>query len=143
MKLVCSQAGIGAAITFVIVVVVCLWLRKWLRERKENKAKQKFFKRNGGLLLQQRISLNGESSGGSLPKLFSKEELEKATNNFNEIRVLGKGGLGTVYKGMLSDGSIVAVKKSNEVDKNQIEQFINEILILSQINHRHIVKVHS
>lgn len=143
MKLVCSQAGIGAAITFVILVAVCLWLRKLLGERKENKAKQKFFKRNGGLLLQQRISLNGESSGGSLPKLFSKEELEKATNNFNEIRVLGKGGLGTVYKGMLSDGSIVAVKKSNEVDKNQIEQFINEILILSQINHRHIVKVHS
>lgn len=69
--------------------------------------------------------------------------MEKAANNFNEIRVLGKGGLGTVYKGMLSDGSIVAVKKSNEVDKNQIEQFINEILILSQINHRHIVKVHS
>ncbi|XP_055822841.1 wall-associated receptor kinase-like 1 [Solanum dulcamara] len=133
--------GIGAAITFVILVAVCLWLRKWLRKREENKAKQKFFKRNGGLLLRQRISLNGESSGGSLPKLFLKEELEKATNNFNEIRILGKGGLGTVYKGMLSDGSIVAVKKSNAVDEDQIEQFINEILILSQINHRHIVKV--
>ncbi|KAM3270080.1 hypothetical protein P3S67_029986 [Capsicum chacoense] len=66
-----------------------------------------FFKRNGGLLLQQLISLNGESSGGSLSNLFLKEELEKATDNFNEIQILGKGGLGTVYKGMLSDGSIV------------------------------------
>uniref|UniRef100_M1D0X4 ATP binding protein n=1 Tax=Solanum tuberosum TaxID=4113 RepID=M1D0X4_SOLTU len=141
MKLVCSQAGIGAAIIFVILVAVCLWLCKWLRKREENKAKQKYFKRNGGLLLRQRISLNGESSGGSLPKLFLKEELEKATDNFNEIRILGKGGAGTVYKGMLSDGSIVAVKKSNAVDKDQIGQFINEILILSQINHRHIVKV--
>ncbi|MCD7467384.1 hypothetical protein HAX54_004802 [Datura stramonium] len=133
--------GIIAAITFAILVAVCLWLRKWLRKREEKKAKQKFFKRNGGLLLRQRIALNGESSGGSLSKLFLKEELEKATNNFNEIRILGKGGLGTVYKGMLSDGSIVAVKKSNAVDEDQIEQFINEILILSQINHRHIVKV--
>ncbi|KAH0649810.1 hypothetical protein KY284_029722 [Solanum tuberosum] len=133
--------GIGAAITFVILVAVCLWLCKWLRKREENKAKQKYFKRNGGLLLRQRISLDGESSGGSLPKLFLKEELEKATDNFNEIRILGKGGAGTVYKGMLSDGSIVAVKKSNAVDKDQIGQFINEILILSQINHRHIVKV--
>ncbi|KAM3337098.1 hypothetical protein P3S68_032798 [Capsicum galapagoense] len=83
-----------------------------------------FFKRNGGLLLQQRISLNGESSGGSLSNLFLKEELEKATDNFNEIQILGKGGLGTVYKGMLSDGSIVAVKKSNAVDEDQIEQLI-------------------
>lgn len=141
MRLVCSQAGIGAAITFVILVAVCLWLHKWIQKREEKKAKQKFFKRNGGLLLRQRISVNGESSGGSLPKLFLKEELEKATDNFNEIRILGKGGAGTVYKGMLSDGSIVAVKKSNAVDKDQIEQFINEILILSQINHRHIVKV--
>ncbi|KAM3270081.1 putative wall-associated receptor kinase-like 11 [Capsicum chacoense] len=133
--------GIGAALAFVILVAICLWLRKWLRKREETKAKQKFFKRNGGLLLQQRVSLNGESSGGTSSKLFLKEELEKATDNFNEIRILGKGGLGTVYKGMLSDGSIVAVKKSNVMDENQIEQFINEILILSQINHRHIVKV--
>ncbi|XP_060171915.1 wall-associated receptor kinase-like 8 [Lycium barbarum] len=133
--------GIVAAITFIVLVAFYLWLRKWLRKREEKKVKQKFFKRNGGLLLQQRISVNGESSGGSLSKLFSKEELEKSTDNFNEIRILGKGGLGTVYKGMLSDGSIVAVKKSNAVDEDQIEQFINEILILSQINHRHIVKV--
>ncbi|PHU11253.1 putative wall-associated receptor kinase-like 11 [Capsicum chinense] len=137
MKLVCSLAGIGAALAFVILVAICLWLRKWLRKREETKAKQKFFKRNGGLLLQQRISLNGESGGGTSSKLFLKEELEKATDNFNEIRILGKGGLGTVYKGMLSDGSIVSVKKSNAVDENQIEQFINEILILSQINHTH------
>lgn len=129
--------GIVAAITFVILVAVCLWLRKWFRKREEKKAKQKFFKRNGGLLLRQRISLNGESSGGSLSKLFLKEELEKATDNFNEIRILGKGGLGTVFKGMLSDGSIVAVKKSNAVDEDQIEQFINELLILSQINQTH------
>ncbi|KAK4374869.1 hypothetical protein RND71_005546 [Anisodus tanguticus] len=119
-----------AAITFVVLVAVCLWLRKWLRKREEKKAKQKFFKRNGGLLLRQRIPFHGESGSGSLSKLFLKEELEKATNNFNEIQILGKGGLGTVYKGMLSDGSIVAVKKSNAVDEDQIEPFINEILTL-------------
>ncbi|KAI3466881.1 hypothetical protein Pfo_023544 [Paulownia fortunei] len=93
-----------------------------------------------GLLLQQQISA---SRGNVLPELtlFKIVELEKATDKFSESRILGKGGLGTVYKGMLSDGRIVAVKKANITDDSQVGQFINEVFILSQINHRHIVKL--
>lgn len=42
---------------------------------------------------------------------------------------------------MLSDGSIIAIKKCNVVDDENLEQFINEIVILSQINHRNVVKL--
>ncbi|KAL2473875.1 putative wall-associated receptor kinase-like 13 [Forsythia ovata] len=105
----------------------------------DKNSKQKFFKRNGGLLLQHHISSTRENAPQT--KLFVREDLKKATDNFNENRILGKGGLGTVYKGMLSDGRVVAVKKSNIVDKNQVDQFINEVFILSQISHRHIVKL--
>ncbi|KAG6783237.1 hypothetical protein POTOM_012682 [Populus tomentosa] len=101
--------------------------------------KKKFFKRNGGLLLQQQLS----SSDGSIrkTKVFSSNELEKATDFFNENRILGHGGQGTVYKGMLADGSIVAVKKSTIVDEEKLEEFINEVVILSQISHRNVVRL--
>ncbi|PKI33853.1 hypothetical protein CRG98_045748 [Punica granatum] len=100
---------------------------------------KKFFKRNGGILLQQQLS----SPKGSVEKskLFVLKELEKATDNFNEDRILGKGGQGTVCKGMLTDGRIVAIKKSTAIDAGKVEQFINEVLIISQINHRNVVKL--
>ncbi|ESR40351.1 hypothetical protein CICLE_v10025047mg [Citrus x clementina] len=74
-------------------------------------------------------------------KLFTSKELEKATDYFNLNRILGQGGQGTVYKGMLADGKIVAVKKSKVIDESKVEEFINEVVILSQINHRNVVKL--
>ncbi|XP_045803706.1 wall-associated receptor kinase-like 10 [Trifolium pratense] len=71
--------------------------------------------------------------------LFALKDLKKATENFNKNRVLGKGGQGTVYKGMLVDGKIVAVKKYKVEGK--VEEFINEFVILSQINNRNVVKL--
>lgn len=91
-------------------------------------------------MLEQQLS-SGEVNVQKA-KLFKSEELEKATDQFNVDRILGHGGQGTVYKGMLVDGTIVAVKKSKNIASGgKVRQFINEIVILSQINHRNVVKL--
>ncbi|KAF6141651.1 hypothetical protein GIB67_001203 [Kingdonia uniflora] len=80
--------------------------------------KRKFFKRNGGLLLEQQIS-SGESNVEK-NKIFVQGELKRATDNFNDFNILGRGGFGIIYKGMLPDDRIVAIKKSKIVDESQI-----------------------
>lgn len=57
-------------------------------------------------------------------------------------RIVGKGGQGTVYKGMLSDGGIVAAKKSKVVDDvGKLQEFVNEVVIISRIKRRNIVEL--
>ncbi|PQP99314.1 wall-associated receptor kinase-like 1 isoform X1 [Prunus yedoensis var. nudiflora] len=131
--------GLGAGLGL-ILLLIGLWLGyRLIKKRNDIKNKKKFFKRNGGLLLEQQLS-SGEVNVERI-KLFKSTELEKSTDNFNVNRILGQGGQGTVYKGMLTDGRIVAVKKSKVVDEGQLSEFINEVVILSQINHRNVVKI--
>ena len=122
-----------------MLLIFSFGLYKVVRKQLDIRVKKRFFKRNGGLLLQQQIS--SDKIAFEKTKIFTSDELEKATDNFNKNRILGQGGQGTVYKSMLNDGKIVAVKKSKIIDENQLEQFINEIVILSQINHRNVVGI--
>ncbi|XP_023751815.1 wall-associated receptor kinase-like 8 [Lactuca sativa] len=132
---------LGVSISFgvLLLVAIIFALYKLLKKTKDKRQKARFFKRNGGLLLKQQES----ADEGIVNKttLFTAKELEKATDHFHENRILGRGGQGTVYKGMLTDGRIVAVKRSKIVDESQLEQFINEVVILSQVNHRNVVKL--
>ncbi|XP_074311360.1 wall-associated receptor kinase-like 9 [Silene latifolia] len=128
---------IGAGV--VLLALGFYWLYRFVKRRREIKQKAKHFKRNGGLLLQQQMS--SDEGVVETTKLFTVTELEKATDNFNDNRILGQGGQGMVYKGMLMDGKIVAIKTAKKVDESQVEQFINELVILSRINHRNVVKV--
>ncbi|XP_027932950.1 wall-associated receptor kinase-like 9 [Vigna unguiculata] len=134
---VSTSLGVSASLGSIILLFILWRLFKVTKEVVEKEYRKRFFKRNGGLLLQQILSSNKVSV--DKVKLFSLTELEKATDNFNTNRVLGRGGQATVYKGMLIDGTIIAVKKFKVQGK--IEEFINEFVILSQINHRNVVKL--
>ncbi|XP_050367885.1 putative wall-associated receptor kinase-like 16 [Argentina anserina] len=125
----------GCLVLFVAITWICCRMKK----RKFMKLKEKYFKENGGLLLLQKLANHGGSV--ETTKIFTAEELETATNNYHESRVLGEGGYGTVYKGILPDDKVVAIKKSKGGNSTQSEQFVNEVIVLSQINHRNVVKL--
>ncbi|KAM3681862.1 hypothetical protein ACJW31_12G030600 [Castanea mollissima] len=143
-KLLVSQSKITIialciSVGFLVLFVGSSWIYWGLKKRKLNKLKEKFFQQNGGLLLQQKLSNRRGSVETS--KIYSADEIKKATNNYDESRVLGQGGYGIVYKGILPDNKVVAIKKSKIGNQIQIEQFVNEINVLTQINHRNVVKL--
>ncbi|CAL2252458.1 unnamed protein product [Prunus armeniaca] len=124
-----------------LVLLVGISLIYWrMQRRKFTKLKEQYFIQNGGLLLQEQLA----SQVGSVEttKIFTAEQLEKATNNYHESRILGEGGYGIVYKGILPDSNrVVAIKKSKIGVPTQKEQFVNELIVLSQINHRNVVRL--
>ncbi|KAH1104967.1 hypothetical protein GYH30_038328 [Glycine max] len=74
-------------------------------------------------------------------KIFTLNEIEKATNNFNSSRILGEGGFGLVYKGDLDDGRDVAVKILKREDQHGDREFFVEAEMLSRLHHRNLVKL--
>ncbi|CAL5384703.1 unnamed protein product [Camellia sinensis] len=134
------QLVVGFAVGGTVVLASSSWLYWIFRKRKLIKLREQFFRQNGGLMLQQQLSRQDKPTQ-ELIKIFTSEELKQATNNYDESRIAGRGGFGIVYKGILPENKIVAIKKSQMVDESQIEQFINEVVVLSQINHRNVVKL--
>uniref|UniRef100_A0A8I6WZK1 non-specific serine/threonine protein kinase n=1 Tax=Hordeum vulgare subsp. vulgare TaxID=112509 RepID=A0A8I6WZK1_HORVV len=72
------------------------------------------------------------------------DDIVRATDDFNDKYIVGRGGYGKVYKAQLQDGQIVAVKKLHQSEEqlNDDRRFHNEMEILSQIRQRSIVKMY-
>jgi Protein kinase domain/Wall-associated receptor kinase galacturonan-binding len=79
--------------------------------------------------------------GARSMQMFTWKELRKATNSFSKDRLLGSGGFGEVYKGILKDGTAVAVKSAKVGNLKSSQQILNEVGILSLINHKNLVKL--
>ncbi|KAJ0744827.1 putative protein kinase RLK-Pelle-DLSV family [Helianthus annuus] len=82
----------------------------------------------------------GQDNVLDLP-LFDLPILSRATNNFSDNNKIGEGGFGPVYKGLLEDGREVAVKRLSKRSTQGVEEFKNEVIFTSKLQHRNLVKV--
>lgn len=68
-------------------------------------------------------------------------EMSLATNNFNDSNLVGQGGYGKVYRGILADGTVVAIKRAQEGSLQGEKEFLTEIELLSRLHHRNLVSL--
>ncbi|GMN43450.1 hypothetical protein TIFTF001_012651 [Ficus carica] len=69
-------------------------------------------------------------------------QIKAATNNFDAANKIGEGGFGSVYKGVLLDGTLIAVKQLSSKSKQGNREFVNEIGMISALQHPNLVKLH-
>eukprot|EP00850_Spirogloea_muscicola_P007120 SM000035S13100 [mRNA] locus=s35:448882:452671:+ [translate_table: standard] len=132
------SAGAVAGIVIAAVVVaaaLCCLLFVTLCRRSSGSGTSKSFRD-----LEKAKLYRGDSDWTFLHcQNFTVEELDTATKHFSEDLVLGEGGFGKVYKGVLKDSREVAVKMMREGSKQGVSEFRAELDIISRIHHRHLV----
>ncbi|MED6125366.1 hypothetical protein PIB30_067885 [Stylosanthes scabra] len=137
-----AKLGLGLGIGFLGIFIIGLLLLLFLiYNRKRGSSSSNF---------ESRYSYSESSSNPHLDNgiaylgvpLFSYKDLKEATNNFDHTKELGDGGFGTVYYGKLQDGREVAVKRLYEHNYRRVEQFINEVQILTRLRHKNLVSLY-
>ncbi|KAL1153867.1 hypothetical protein V6Z11_A09G203600 [Gossypium hirsutum] len=124
------------------VLITSLFFYCWLRHRRG----KGFFKSSfitGKSYLDRSLASDYEKGDSfACVHVFTYKELEEATNNFDSNRELGDGGFGTVYYGKLRDSRTVAVKRLYENNYRRVEQFMNEVDILTRLRHPNLVSLY-
>ncbi|WJX16646.1 hypothetical protein P8452_06647 [Trifolium repens] len=132
---ICTEAGFkvtaqlrSAVVGVILAFVLIVMYRKWNKMRREN-----LYHRSVENSVRDSVLPNTGA------KWFHISELEKATNKFSQKNMIGQGGDGVVYKGTLSDGTLVAVKEIFDLDTRGDEEFCYEVEIISKIKHRNLL----
>ncbi|KAJ0568887.1 putative protein kinase RLK-Pelle-DLSV family [Helianthus annuus] len=108
--------------------VFCLY--RWTSNKKED-----------GLVLRDTLQEDVLRQDSSELPIFEFKQIIAVTDHFSYKNKLGEGGFGAVYKGMLDDGQQVAVKRLSGNSGQGIEEFKNEIMLISKLQHRNLVKL--
>ncbi|GLT52816.1 hypothetical protein SLA2020_261340 [Shorea laevis] len=115
---------VGAVVSALLVIFMILGILMW----KINRGKISREKELRGLDLQTGF--------------FTYRQIKAATDNFDASNKIGEGGFGSVYKGILLDGTIIAVKKLSSKSNQGNREFVNEIGMISALQHPNLVRLY-
>ncbi|KAM0043837.1 putative protein kinase RLK-Pelle-DLSV family [Helianthus debilis subsp. tardiflorus] len=113
---------VGGGLFLVFLTIVILWRKGYIMVEKTEQRELR------GIDLQTGI--------------FTLTQIKVATKNFDPSNKLGEGGFGAVYKGLLSDGTIIAVKQLSSKSKQGAREFVNEIGMMSALRHPNLVRLY-
>ncbi|KAF3946331.1 hypothetical protein CMV_027392 [Castanea mollissima] len=130
-------------ITGTIILFICTYLLwRWMANQKARK------KKATEILMFNREEAQPKFHSDNLDQvklqelpLFNFEKLACATKNFHLSNKLGQGGFGPVYWGQLSDGQEIAVKRLSKASGQGLQEFMNEVVVLSKLQHRNLVRI--
>ncbi|KAK8358620.1 hypothetical protein V6Z11_A04G034400 [Gossypium hirsutum] len=136
---------VGAVIAVAFIGFFCCCLLMW-----KSKTNHQGHPLHGNSQTMTKMSMASKRSGTascissaslSFGRFFTFQEMLDATNKFDKSLLLGVGGFGRVYRGMLEDGTNYAVKRGNSRSEQGLAEFMTEIEMVSKIRHRHIISL--
>ncbi|KAL0001010.1 hypothetical protein SO802_014791, partial [Lithocarpus litseifolius] len=127
MKVIVIVVVAIAVVFGVLLIPYCICGRKNLRDKMES-----------NIMLDQNIEL--QSKDLEVP-FFSLATIVIATNNFSSYNKLGEGGFGLIYKGTLTDGHEIAVKRLSRSSIQGLNEFKNEVILIAKLQHRNLVRL--
>ncbi|BAT75635.1 hypothetical protein VIGAN_01352900 [Vigna angularis var. angularis] len=135
----------GLVLVVVVVLLGFLWRSKMRKEKPVENSDWLPIPVNAGGSSHSRLT-DITSHGSPLPNInlglkIPLIDLQLATKNFHASQLIGKGGFGNVYKGVLKNGMTVAVKRSQPGSGQGLPEFQTEIMVLSKIRHKHLVSL--
>ncbi|XP_075667447.1 G-type lectin S-receptor-like serine/threonine-protein kinase RKS1 isoform X1 [Castanea sativa] len=141
-----KQRKLAIALVSIVVpmFLVSLLAYIWLAKKKKTKVKRKVHNQSLNFA-STKVSFKGHeledsSTHPDLP-IFDLSCIVAATENFSPTNKLGQGGFGSVFKGQLSNGQHIAVKRLSKSSRQGTGEFKNEVMLIAKLQHKNLVKL--
>ncbi|CAL5410043.1 unnamed protein product [Camellia sinensis] len=151
-KIFIVVGALAFAICLVFMILFILWWKCFPRSitsREQEWAPKYLAKKQSRCFDDKMMQLNISTCSSAALRglelqtgLFAFRQIKAATNNFDDNNKIGEGGFRSVYKGILLDGTVIAVKQLSSKSKQGNREFVNEIGMISGLQHPYLVRLY-